>query len=369
MERDEESGLTYHRKRCLLPWLARWASTDPTDLAGGINRFQYAESNPLQYSDPTGEQAVGSLLKHEEGEFWKAYRNQNLPWLTRQLAGDFAQATGILGKAWGLFDRASFGAIGRLDAIHDKQAAGAKRYSGEYGTANYVSDVTLEVGIFAAKAVVSLASGPIASRLAPAAPAGASLFTRAAVVGGQAAIRGAITKFGTKGVDVAAGRGNLQAVATTQAVVEESVWETAVASLAETEPYQAPTVDSNIDDTGPADAKYVHDQYAKFVRGGELNPKRIEGSLGLREYDDYEEIGEVKTGFEANTTPWDEVTQEQFDRKLEQIGKDFANLREGLIHEVIWFGTHRFPDTGLGAELKAALDQAGILYWHVPWMM
>ena len=34
MERDEESGLSYHSARYYLPWLGRWGSVDPVGLVG-----------------------------------------------------------------------------------------------------------------------------------------------------------------------------------------------------------------------------------------------------------------------------------------------------------------------------------------------
>ncbi|MGH6894858.1 MAG: RHS repeat domain-containing protein, partial [Dongiaceae bacterium] len=41
MERDEESGLSYHGARYYAAWLARWASSDPVGIAGGANSFAY----------------------------------------------------------------------------------------------------------------------------------------------------------------------------------------------------------------------------------------------------------------------------------------------------------------------------------------
>jgi RHS repeat-associated protein len=54
MERDEETGLNYHTARYYLPWLARWASTDPSGLADGVNRFVYCHSNPAVNLDKNG---------------------------------------------------------------------------------------------------------------------------------------------------------------------------------------------------------------------------------------------------------------------------------------------------------------------------
>ena len=57
MERDEESGLSYHRARYYAPWLGRWASCDPAGTLDGTNLLAYASNSPLRFTDPTGNQA------------------------------------------------------------------------------------------------------------------------------------------------------------------------------------------------------------------------------------------------------------------------------------------------------------------------
>ena len=54
MERDEESGLNYHRERYYAPWLGRWASCDPGGLTDGINLYQYSRQSPVMGIDRTG---------------------------------------------------------------------------------------------------------------------------------------------------------------------------------------------------------------------------------------------------------------------------------------------------------------------------
>jgi RHS repeat-associated protein len=56
MERDEESGLSYHTARYYLPWLGRWFSSDPIGISGGINIFKYANNNPVNMVDTGGMQ-------------------------------------------------------------------------------------------------------------------------------------------------------------------------------------------------------------------------------------------------------------------------------------------------------------------------
>ena len=75
-ERDEESGLYYHGARYYTPWLARWTSPDPInndwynlEKGYGIEKnrernyleltassYEYCYDNPVNYTDPTGEQ-------------------------------------------------------------------------------------------------------------------------------------------------------------------------------------------------------------------------------------------------------------------------------------------------------------------------
>jgi RHS repeat-associated protein len=61
MERDEESGLTYHGARYYAPWLARWASCDPAGAIDGANLYAYARANPMRFSDPSGRQSYAEI--------------------------------------------------------------------------------------------------------------------------------------------------------------------------------------------------------------------------------------------------------------------------------------------------------------------
>jgi RHS repeat-associated protein len=54
MERDEESGLSYHSARYYAPWLGRWLSTDPLGITEGTNFYLYALANPYFYKDDSG---------------------------------------------------------------------------------------------------------------------------------------------------------------------------------------------------------------------------------------------------------------------------------------------------------------------------
>ena len=54
MERDEESGLSYHSARYYSPWLGRWILSDPIPLSDGPNNYQYATQNPIVFVDVDG---------------------------------------------------------------------------------------------------------------------------------------------------------------------------------------------------------------------------------------------------------------------------------------------------------------------------
>jgi RHS repeat-associated protein len=58
MERDEESGLSYHTARYYLSWLGRWTSADPLSIADGLNLFCYAQNKPNNLIDLDGTQST-----------------------------------------------------------------------------------------------------------------------------------------------------------------------------------------------------------------------------------------------------------------------------------------------------------------------
>jgi RHS repeat-associated protein len=55
MERDEETGLSYHSSRYYLPWLGRWLSADPIGIGDGVNLYAYSGNRPIGSKDPSGQ--------------------------------------------------------------------------------------------------------------------------------------------------------------------------------------------------------------------------------------------------------------------------------------------------------------------------
>ena len=116
-------------------------------------------------------------------------------------------------------------------------------------------------------------------------------------------------------------------------------------------------------------AKAVHDRFVQQVRPGAKEkvfktPWSRGKGFGSRKFDDFDRL--TGTGFEGNTTPWSKMTQEQLSRKLDQVAADYALLKtDPNIKRIVWFGTEELPATGLGRQLREALEQAGIPYWVI----
>ena len=54
MERDGETGFSYHGARYYLPWLGRWLSADPNGIKSGINLYLFVKNAPLALVDLNG---------------------------------------------------------------------------------------------------------------------------------------------------------------------------------------------------------------------------------------------------------------------------------------------------------------------------
>ena len=92
MERDEESGLNYHSARYYLTWLGRWGGVDPIGIRGGVNVYQYTNSNPIRFSDQQGRLGLDSILNWR----FKSLLQEDSDWKTGMF---FGVADGILETA------------------------------------------------------------------------------------------------------------------------------------------------------------------------------------------------------------------------------------------------------------------------------
>jgi RHS repeat-associated protein len=66
---DSETGFFYNYFRSYQPNQGRYTQNDPIGLAGGWNRYQYVEGNPLTYTDPLGLWAIGDPLPQGAVDF------------------------------------------------------------------------------------------------------------------------------------------------------------------------------------------------------------------------------------------------------------------------------------------------------------
>ncbi|MFT6046155.1 MAG: RHS repeat-associated protein [Arenicella sp.] len=78
MERDEETGLSYHTARYYLPWLGRWGSSDPIGVGDGVNLYRYAKGSPAGFIDSSGKQAYQAAFRNGITEIILASGNQAL---------------------------------------------------------------------------------------------------------------------------------------------------------------------------------------------------------------------------------------------------------------------------------------------------
>lgn len=63
MERDEETGLSYHNARYYIPWLGRWLNADPIGINDGVNVYSYCRNNPVAHVDKHRAFHFGSTKK------------------------------------------------------------------------------------------------------------------------------------------------------------------------------------------------------------------------------------------------------------------------------------------------------------------
>jgi RHS repeat-associated protein len=130
MERDEETGLSYHSARYLATWFAKWVSCDPIMLKDGNNLFCYSACSPICFTDTSGQNkkkasvGEGSVLHVAD----KTLDQKGIPFntevklriLTRDDNGNPIYVTRT-------YDRVYFEKTGKLKAIEAKGKALTKQ--------------------------------------------------------------------------------------------------------------------------------------------------------------------------------------------------------------------------------------------------
>lgn len=79
MERDEESGLSYHTARYYILDSIRWCSSDPSSIRGGGNLYLYADNNPIRLKDSGGDIPTAGEIASKWENSWLARANPVLP--------------------------------------------------------------------------------------------------------------------------------------------------------------------------------------------------------------------------------------------------------------------------------------------------
>jgi RHS repeat-associated protein len=75
LERDEETGFSYHRARYLNVGLGRWINCDPIGIVGGINLYEYSAGDPIGNTDQSGLEPIGNKCYSDEyqSHFWNNF--------------------------------------------------------------------------------------------------------------------------------------------------------------------------------------------------------------------------------------------------------------------------------------------------------
>ena len=102
MERDEESGLTYHSARYYIPWIQRWLSCDPVKSRAAQGLYEYCSGNPIRFLDQNGEDALEAF-----GDALKA--------LGRDISGEIFDYGAAIERAQRLFDQHNEGMLRQID--------------------------------------------------------------------------------------------------------------------------------------------------------------------------------------------------------------------------------------------------------------
>jgi len=95
MERDDETGLSYHNARYYIPWLGRWLNPDPIGIGDGVNVYAYCGGNPVNGTDTSGTQFNKPYVTKQDN----ARAQPSLSFQTRMQAGEKQAAANTANEA------------------------------------------------------------------------------------------------------------------------------------------------------------------------------------------------------------------------------------------------------------------------------
>jgi RHS repeat-associated protein len=157
-ERDDSTGLYYYGQRYYVPWMCRWLNPDPIGQKGGLNLYEFVQSNPINLIDPNGEAPV--TVERGMGLDARSYALRKSHWswmLTKELGY----------SAWNFF---SGGFLQSHDRMLEKRLKGkayAKRFAVELS-----------------KSAVTVASSLVGGNLARGAKTAGAAMIRGGIGGG-----------------------------------------------------------------------------------------------------------------------------------------------------------------------------------------
>ena len=79
MERDDETGLSYHNARYYIPWLGRWLNCDPIGIRDGVNVYAYCGNNPITNTDKEGTQIDKQVVQENQNQAPPIQENTGWP--------------------------------------------------------------------------------------------------------------------------------------------------------------------------------------------------------------------------------------------------------------------------------------------------
>ena len=163
MERDEESGLSYHGARYYNTAVSRWVSCDPTLTNDGLNLYRYVHNNPLRFIDRLGRQSTTGAQSPEvvreklKQEFMELLAYQILPAINSRMQ------VGGAGRELSLsmlisYHEAGGGLWGISNAANRINPLNLALEAGYMSKVSFESDRPLHGGLFAGMAVVQTAN-------------------------------------------------------------------------------------------------------------------------------------------------------------------------------------------------------------------